>query len=167
MAFSAARLKDLTVQWGLDGGGYSWENPKDYPALAKPVAGAVIWENPDHAYFLGEDPCGRGKTDVLALSPGGFGYASPHFLDAMIAAQWGYPERAWPNPIKDRRGYVYDLCANGTIYEHETECFACEGHGTWENEKTGHTRKCTRCGGDGVIPVEAGSWACYVMRRGQ
>ena len=152
MNFTKERLTELAVGYGLDGGGYEFENPTNPTLLA---IGCVIWESPDLDYFCGFDAIGHGQAaDLLAFAPRGiFGNAAVFPLTL-------------PGPWEDR---TYHRIASGYLSENEHECNCYGVHDLDEPlgwEFTGNVNdkpypKCERCNGDGYVLSEGGSWAIY------
>lgn len=153
MTFTLKRIEQLNNGYGLDGGGYSFENiPSDHPLTDK----GVIWDDPDLDYFLGADIVPHehrnGLCMVLVFNVGAVG--APEFPEYWL----------------DSDGDCMLRVCFGWVSETDREC-NCHGEpndvdGCWGF--TGDTSdkpypECDRCDGDGYVTSDGGTWAIYVM----
>jgi hypothetical protein len=159
--YSEQRLKELSWGYGLDGGGYEFEN-STWENLE--VIGAVVWESPDPDYVpwvynLGDKRFHDISCPIYAFIPqSGFGC-----------------EREWPQRLgeDDPESYQYRLVATGMVQETDREC---DCHGKWVPEDNDFWKaswqlsgspgddphpKCPRCEGSGYVNSSAGQWAVY------
>jgi len=175
-----ARLKELSVGYGMDGGGYEFEDAPE------PLGGAVVvWGDPDLDYLGLQDEDRDCPVDLFAFAPN-----SGHF-----------PRHEFPKSFKegDQR---YVRVNQGDLPESQPEC-NCNGHLAvftgaagepqkplsggqvakflkagalieddvedgdelvWEfSDKTADTPypDCDRCDGDGFVTSSGGEWAFY------
>ena len=161
--YTPERLAELSAGYGLDGGGYSFEQAPDA------LPGCVVWDRPDEDYVPWVNDIKRVKRS---------GYSSTGEMDSRIYAflpcgPYGAPsDFAWPKSYVDGT-MTYTLQGSGSLQETDREC-GCNGrpdpdngaagHGPWEY--TGSSLdpahpSCPRCEGSGFITSDGGLWAVY------
>ena len=155
--FTEARLHELGVGYGLDEGGYAFENAP--AAVFGPLV--AIWGDPDPCY--------------LGL---GIPVRDWHerFCHVFVWSPQGYSAQ-FPTTYTDGDGDVMNRQWTGTLFCSDRSC-NCHGHMVegsgaagepdgpfWEY--TGNTMdaphpECSRCEGTGHVVAEGGNWAIYV-----
>lgn len=143
-------LKQLSIGYDLDGGGYEFEAAPD--ALGPCVA---VWTDPDFDYLPIERPRGYYSLSLpmFALAPN-----SGHFR-----------RHEFPQSFIDSDGDTYRLVSSGVLYGSDRDCH-CHGmadvSGAWfytGNYMDGADPNCERCDGTGYIDSAGGEWALYAL----
>lgn len=155
MHFTQKRLEQLSQQYGMDGGGYCFENTD-----IQELKGCVVWDDPDFDYLTGEAPTDtQGKSCFFTFSPNDDSREWPKSIDVLV-----FEDETWH----------YSLVATGFFFEMDTECHCrgkmVDGGFGLEWEATGNVMDdpqpdCQRCEGDGLLTREGGAWAVYTLEE--
>jgi|6_EtaG_2_1085325.scaffolds.fasta_scaffold62706_3 hypothetical protein len=149
--FTPERITEINNGYGLDGGGYSFENPDADHPLAN--TGVLLWDDPDLDYFLGSD-----------VVPHEHRYASCMVLVfAAYDGSYTFPN-AWLDDDDDKITKVCEGVTYGT--DRECNCHGQPNDGQTPWLYTGNCMdvpypNCDRCDGDGYLDSPGGTWAIY------
>lgn len=114
----ATRLTQLSRQYDLDGGGYSFTEP---PEAFKGL-GVAMWDGPDPDYVPWlYDACGG--------SHGFHGLSCPVYMFAPNSGH--FSPTVWPKAFKDVAGDTFVLKGEGHLHESDHECNCHGNFETW------------------------------------
>jgi len=152
-------IKDFSIGYGLDGGGYEFESCK--------VAGHKFLYLDSGLDYL---PIGQNQCDFVVCSPGGR-ESLPEFL-------WQTDTVPFYDSLGTLAGYeniveVFRRCDSGLVYESDREC-DCNGYydedHVWNysgNFSDAPHPKCERCEGDGYVLSPGFTYSTYERMDGE
>lgn len=116
MTFTDERLEELSSQHHMEGGGYRFDNARDFAEL-EDRHGLVEWDSPDYDYLLGDCPAPHAWNTTFLYEP------------------HGYPDAEWPEVITwtdpdDGEVMRWRRAGTGCFYDSETECGCSGGYPT-------------------------------------
>jgi len=183
-------IRRINIGYGLDGGGYSFEEAPER------LGGAVmVWTDPDLDYL--------GLSDIMP-SQDFYGLSCPVFAFAPNSGH--FRPFDYPDTYEDDEGDIYKLVTQGSFNETDHDCHChgklvpwvgaageppeplnpdtvqkwadqgatqvspdCAGH-VLRWDFTGNTSDdpypdCNRCDGDGCVVSPGGEWALYALEE--
>lgn len=138
------RLEELTIGYDLDAGGHRFERFDDIPGLP-----GVVWPDPDPDYV----PWISGHHDT-ARTAGLEELEEPLYVFVPSEVGVEFPELFLRPGNEEEEPAFFRRVRFGRLAETDRECTCRKEAGQ------GHP-ECRRCGGEGSVVSEAGSWALY------
>lgn len=184
--FTHDQLRQLSVGYDLDGGGYEFERAPD----GLDADDVVVWDDPDLDYLGLQDVVRIGdfSCPVFAFAPGDLDYEFPESYEAeglgtMVRVATGVLHHtthecnchgklmAWTGaagepekPIDREKAIGWLASGEATVDQgsRDTDKLYFEHTG---NPSDPAFPDCDRCGGEGRVPSSGGAWAIYAFNE--